>query len=1188
MVPKQFAERPTQPLGKRQCKAHFGAVQQLRWQAVAQGADQNVFALAIANFPLVRNLCGDVSEFMVEHRRADFERRSHRHAVDLHQHVTRKFGSGLEIQSLGQWIGLTREKAIGENLFQMGGIGRRHPVRPKEFAAHQSGCIITLEVALGRCGAADHVKVILAARGVWEPVRDGGDHRSKRFWQGIVALQILHDLKALVAAEKLVAAVAAQRDFHMLRRELRNDVGRDGRGISKWFVKLAHQFLGKVDGVGFDDDFVVFRLVLLRNSSRERQLIEGRFFESDRKCLHRLRRLKSHGRHNGARIDAAAQERPKRNIRDHSNPDGFVELLSNFPAGVVHRKPGGRRGGRRWISPVPALSHGSIGAIFQPASRFQFPNRSINRKRIWNIRELKIKPQRFGIDFQRNFGGAKAFQFATEIKSAWQIGIIKRFFAETVPDQQHFAGLGVPNTKRKHSPQAVQTFHAFLLVQMDQDLCIAVGPKLVPLRDQAIAKFFIFVNFSVKDHPNGTIFVRNGLMSGSKINDAQPPHPDPTRALYVKPFIVRTTVPNDIAHRLHNSLARFAVPLKITCYAAHSAGIPLTPCYCECRPVRSAREIRFRLWQQFENLRLLVFPPTLSPNAPVADLPLPGPKPVAAAFRGSAYALEVDRIAKEVVAHRLPLFGFQVDTGPQIKWRKDYISGQVTGTDYFRLIPYLDFSKAGDHKVIWEINRHQHLVLLAQAWLITNQAAYLDELQAELKSWFAQNPFLRGINYSSALEVAFRALSWLWLDHLAGAALHPEIRKQLVNNLFQHGHFLQANLSTYFSPNTHLLGEGVALHALGLKFPSTGWEKLGNEILAEERDRQIQSDGSHFEQSTYYHVYALDLFLFYYLVAGKPSEFAAPIRNMASFLASVNGPAGLLNFFGDDDGGRLFHPFGDRAAFGRATLSTCARLFPDAGLPFYDSAAAEQADWWLGINVAVTGTKSADCAMRFPDSGLVSISRGELHLLIDTGPFGPGGAGHSHSDTLSFTVRIGDRELLIDPGTFTYVADPKARDEFRGSGYHNTIRVDGQDQADPTRPFRWDNKPQVTGAPIREEGEKIYLDATCRYRDISHRRRFTVVGSRVLYILDQLTGPEGEHLIEQFWHKGSPVTIHSDAPVQPERLEGWRSRCLGSKEKSEVSVYRWRATFPVTVRSAIVFEDHSATPDWAEAEFPAV
>ena len=48
------------------------------------------------------------------------------------------------------------------------------------------------------------------------------------------------------------------------------------------------------------------------------------------------------------------------------------------------------------------------------------------------------------------------------------------------------------------------------------------------------------------------------------------------------------------------------------------------------------------------------------------------------------------------------------------------------------------FDRVGDHKVIWELNRHQHLVVLAQAWRLTNDARYKDELFAQLESWLAR------------------------------------------------------------------------------------------------------------------------------------------------------------------------------------------------------------------------------------------------------------------------------------------------------------------------------------------------------------------------------------------------------------------------------------------------------------------
>src|SRR5262249_34115124 len=152
------------------------------------------------------------------------------------------------------------------------------------------------------------------------------------------------------------------------------------------------------------------------------------------------------------------------------------------------------------------------------------------------------------------------------------------------------------------------------------------------------------------------------------------------------------------------------------------------------------------------------------------------------------------------------------------RWRRDYVSGRESGLEYFRRIPYLDFSRAGDHKIIWELNRHQHLVALAQAHLFSGEESVLRDLWSQLGSWLEQNPFCRGMNWTSALEVAFRALSWAWIEHLAGSRMPEALRRPWLRSFYQHGQYLEYNLSVYFSPNTHLQGEALALHVLGVLF----------------------------------------------------------------------------------------------------------------------------------------------------------------------------------------------------------------------------------------------------------------------------------------------------------------------------------------------------------------------------------
>jgi hypothetical protein len=598
---------------------------------------------------------------------------------------------------------------------------------------------------------------------------------------------------------------------------------------------------------------------------------------------------------------------------------------------------------------------------------------------------------------------------------------------------------------------------------------------------------------------------------------------------------------------------------------------------------RTPAEIRFRLRQELTNLRLRAFPPHV-PATTIAEIQaLPEPP----------HVTESLSIAEEILRHRFPLLAGTLKTDQEIRWRRDYSSGVESRAIYFRRIPYLNAAKSGDHKIIWELNRHQHLVLLAQAHLVSGRQDFLDEILRQLESWFAQNPFQRGINWSSALEVAFRSLSWIWVHHLVGDRFDQPFRRRFLEGLYRHGLHLEANLSYYFSPNTHLLGEAVALHAIGRLFPgfpeSKRWEETGARVVRHELDRQVRPDGSHFEQSTYYHVYALDMFLFHAILSQLDDAFRDKLARMAAFLDAVMGPAGQLPFLGDDDGGRFFHPYGARPQFGLATLATCGALLDRPDWIRDPADLLEQAAWWIGpVKQTPSPDRTTRQSTRFPDSGLVVMVKDDVQLIADAGPFGAGSAGHSHADTLSLLVRQGAEQILIDPGTFTYVADPAWRDRFRGTAAHNTVRIDELDQAIPAGPFAWKSPPEVKVIRWETSSERDLLIAACSYGGFEHQR--TIVFSKadlVISVLDRVTGASEEHRIEQFWHFGAPVqqlsphcfqvgerALITFEPGTETRLfeggdYGWISPAPGVKYPAPVVSVERLASLPVTLRALI-------------------
>ena len=265
--------------------------------------------------------------------------------------------------------------------------------------------------------------------------------------------------------------------------------------------------------------------------------------------------------------------------------------------------------------------------------------------------------------------------------------------------------------------------------------------------------------------------------------------------------------------------------------------------------------------------------------------------------------------------------------------------------------------------------------------------------------------------------------------------------------------------------------------------------------------------------------------------------------------------------------------------FGRATMATCSVLFKRPEWLRAADDLCEQAAWWLGPEAL---SMRAAPLLRRASRGSSRMEvlrpwlRSDAQVVIKAGPFGEGSGGHSHSDVLSLTARAGGREVLIDPGTFTYVADPAERDRFRGSAAHNTVRIDGRDQAVPGGPFRWNHKPSVNVRQWSTRMERDYLDATCAYAGFTHRRRIVFMKPATVIVLDTVDGPPGDHTLEQFWHLDSAEdAARFSFSTPPEVVDAWRSRALCSREPATALCVTVRGPLPAHVAAML---DLSASP----------
>jgi hypothetical protein len=429
-----------------------------------------------------------------------------------------------------------------------------------------------------------------------------------------------------------------------------------------------------------------------------------------------------------------------------------------------------------------------------------------------------------------------------------------------------------------------------------------------------------------------------------------------------------------------------------------------------------------------------------------------------------------------ILLGRFDLLGLtDLDFGCPINWHLEPVSGTVAPRLHWSQIDYLDPAKTGDKKITWELNRHQYFATLGRAYWQTGDERYAKAFHDHVLSWIEQNPPKVGVNWASSLEVGFRSISWLWALYFFrnSANFTPSLLQSILKLLYLHALHLQNYLSTYFSPNTHLTGEALALFYLGLLLPefraANRWRSLGEEILLFQLDRHVLQDGVYFEQSTYYHRYTADFYLHFLILLDANKQRVAPelrdkLAKLLDHLLYMTRPDGTTPLVGDDDGGRLMHlddrPLDDF----RTTLATGAVVFSRPSYKFVSGKATEETLWLCGPQGLhrfdeLTSHAPKDTSRGFDSGGYYvmrdSWSASANYMLIDCGPLGGLRYGHAHADALSFDLAALGRTLLVDPGTFTYTSSKDLRDYFRSSIAHNTLTVDGVSSSIPAGPFAW-------------------------------------------------------------------------------------------------------------------------------------
>ncbi len=156
-------------------------------------------------------------------------------------------------------------------------------------------------------------------------------------------------------------------------------------------------------------------------------------------------------------------------------------------------------------------------------------------------------------------GGAarreNALYFRGEVQTSPVQTVEERLDPNAVTHQQQGFLPVIPERYRKHPIQSRDELQAVLVVQVRNDLAVAVAAEPVSFGEQLTAQLTVVVNLTVEDDMYGAGFVRDRLRACDQIDHGQTAHSqaDPRGDVYT--VAIGTAMAHDIAHRA-DELAR--------------------------------------------------------------------------------------------------------------------------------------------------------------------------------------------------------------------------------------------------------------------------------------------------------------------------------------------------------------------------------------------------------------------------------------------------------------------------------------------------------------------------------------------------------------------------------------------------------------------------------------------------------
>ena len=274
-----------------------------------------------------------------------------------------------------------------------------------------------------------------------------------------------------------------------------------------------------------------------------------------------------------------------------------------------------------------------------------------------------------------------------------------------------------------------------------------------------------------------------------------------------------------------------------------------------------------------------------------------------------------------------------------IRWNYDFVSQYEWKNQYYNDYDQINIASSSDVKKPRELSRSHHMLHCGIAYRITKERKYADLIIDQILDWNQHNPLMYSINWGCPMDVAIRAINWIWaLRLISDYERVLEYDNLFSNLLYKHGWFIYRNLEkSLYNNQNHYLSDVLGLVFIGVLFKDQDreakqWYEEGRRETYKELRYEILPSGVSYEKSTGYNRLVLEIFLHtLWLLEHNgevlPLDIKQRMRNMFDFILHTIQPDGNTPIIGDQDNGRIL-PFGTETVTDyRYLMSIAAMLY---------------------------------------------------------------------------------------------------------------------------------------------------------------------------------------------------------------------------------------------------------------------